>query len=292
MQLESKPLNNVALSRVVLNFVDKCNLDCRFCYIPFKRVAAKRELCLRIVERCVDLGCRVITFGGGDPFMHSFILDLAAYAKERNVFVHVDTNGMALRKSNYALLDRVIDLIGLPLDGADRVTHGLMRDSPLSFDIAWKHLQALRDYQVKIKINTVLARQNLDTIEQLGRLLAPERVQTWSIYQFWPFSGVTRDDSSFIISNDEYWNRIYKVQQLELPFRVEPGPVSQRSSKYFFVGHDGITYASSATSTSDYEFLGSIFDEDIVDKWSASGHESLRDATRIRYIGKLGPNES
>lgn len=52
------------VERVCFQFQRRCSMSRSFCYIPVDGVRADGLLRFKIVDRCVDIGARVITFGG------------------------------------------------------------------------------------------------------------------------------------------------------------------------------------------------------------------------------------
>jgi MoaA/NifB/PqqE/SkfB family radical SAM enzyme len=79
----------------------RCNLRCEFCNIPdFNPVPqeAPTEVMLKRLEESYRLGCRVISFTGGEPLMRSDIGELAAACRETGYFTGLVTNGLLLGK--------------------------------------------------------------------------------------------------------------------------------------------------------------------------------------------------
>ncbi len=96
---------------VVIDLTNRCNMRCIACwtYSPLlkERLAApewqNQELDFEVVKRLIDdlatIGTRRIRFtGGGEPFLHSKIIDLIEYAKNRGLICAVTTNGTLLSK--------------------------------------------------------------------------------------------------------------------------------------------------------------------------------------------------
>ncbi len=219
--------------------------------------------------RCADIGMSVITFGGGDPFLYTFIGDLIRTAKSVGLFVHVDTNGIALKptKENVRLLECEVDLIGLPLDGPNAETHDAMRSSSHHFGQVMQRLEWLRPFRSKTKINTIVTAVNIGSLTGIGDLIRVIAPSCWSIYQYWPLSlGAAAqkdhhlDDGAFCVATASF-----VVPNCLGPVKVEVNSLASRRLTYPFVGNDGNVYIHSAQSLSEYEVLGSIFDDRTVE---------------------------
>jgi MoaA/NifB/PqqE/SkfB family radical SAM enzyme len=277
-----------SLDRVIFNFLDRCNMTCKYCYCPFLRQSVDPKLCHRIVAHCLHLGARVITFGGGDPFMYRFIHDLVKQARDGGVFVHVDTNALSMRKADHDAIRRHVGLVGLPLDGPDAQSHGRMRGSARHFDIVLGHLDRLCDMGVRVKVNTVASKLNIDCLVALAELLRNRALFRWSIYQFWPFDEITQANNEYGLPRERFDEELKRINSLGLPFPVEAGPVSERAGTYFFVTHTGLVYSNSAEQESQYQFLGSIFDDNTIDAWLRHSGGSMREAAKSRYDYRNG----
>lgn len=79
----------------------RCNLRCEFCNIPdFNAVPdeAATEVMERRLEESYRLGCRVISFTGGEPLMRADIGSLAEKCRTLGYFTGLVTNGLLLGK--------------------------------------------------------------------------------------------------------------------------------------------------------------------------------------------------
>ena len=54
--------------RICINFMDRCNMSCNYCYIPFINEKINFSLMKKIIYKCSEIGIQIITFGGGDPY--------------------------------------------------------------------------------------------------------------------------------------------------------------------------------------------------------------------------------
>jgi MoaA/NifB/PqqE/SkfB family radical SAM enzyme len=97
-----------------LEVSNQCNLKCKYCYVGEKK---SEELPVNqwktIIDKLVDYGIFQITFGGGEPTLYSGFLELAAYAKTKNLNVGMTTNGTTLHKFKGNILKQLFRQINI-----------------------------------------------------------------------------------------------------------------------------------------------------------------------------------
>jgi radical SAM protein with 4Fe4S-binding SPASM domain len=89
---------------VVLTITSKCNIFCYYCFNDIDYEIKERntrdnfwlDYWKNIVDHLYDNGTRVVILTGGEPMVAPFFWELLDYLKEKNIFVHVNTNGTVL----------------------------------------------------------------------------------------------------------------------------------------------------------------------------------------------------
>ena len=79
----------------------RCNLRCEFCNIPDVNPIpeeASTAVMEKRLEESYRLGCRIISFTGGEPLMRTDIGSLATRCHELGYFTGMVTNGLLLGK--------------------------------------------------------------------------------------------------------------------------------------------------------------------------------------------------
>ena len=270
-------------------------MSCEWCYVPFAGERPDPAVCKRIIERSAAIGFEVFTFGGGDPFLYQFLPELIALAKNRGLFVHVDTNGIGLQctQATISLLTEGIDLLGLPLDGPRADIHDRMRSSESHFGLALDRLSWLRPFMAKIKINTFVSKGNIYTIPEMVPLIARLGPSRWSLYQYWPLSHGKTAMTRHLISDEQFSSMTEKLPAIIDGVRVEVNSLSVRRLTYPFVSHDGTIYIHDETDYSSYRILGPIFDDEVITElFARCGTEREESKSRYASPGGLGKNGS
>jgi MoaA/NifB/PqqE/SkfB family radical SAM enzyme len=222
--------------------------------------------CKRIVERSAQIGFKVITFGGGDPMLYSFLPDLIEAAKYCGLFVHVDTNAIGLQctPETAKLLVSGIDLLGLPLDGPRPEIHNQIRSASSHFELVLGRLKWLAPFRHKTKINTLVSKFNARSISEMVSLIKDLSPARWSLYQYWPLSFGKNVANKHLISAQEFSHCMDALPALIDEVRVEANPIPLRRLTYPFVAQDGTVYLHHISDPSAYEFLGPIFNDEVV----------------------------
>lgn len=144
------------------NVTFRCNLRCGYCGAS---EAPRRECTTDEIKQGLDdlyrLGCRWITFGGGEPLLRRDLGELIAYAKAKGFQVFVSTNGHFVPDRLDDL--RQVDNLNFSLDGP-REIHDAVRGAG-AFQDTLRAVQAVRDAGLPFSFQNVLARHNLGSIE-------------------------------------------------------------------------------------------------------------------------------
>lgn len=277
-----------SLFRASFNFTSKCNLACRFCYIPFDEHAADAAISLEVVTRLVELGVRSITFGGGDPLKHPPIIELLTHARTAGVpHIQIDTN--ALGWASKHLLDRVagiVDVVGLPLDGATPEMHGVMRSHARSWADSVSAAIFLQS-RVDLKINTVVGAPNIEHLYAMTTLVGQLAPRIWSLYEFWAIGPIAQKHTlQFSLRPEQFALAAQEIRQalVSSDIEVEISSIEERSPSYFLVTDTGAAYAVDPTERTRYVHLGSVFDKGILARWAdVADTERNRSRTASRF---------
>lgn len=230
-------------------------MQCKFCYVTFFNKKTD-DLSIEIVQRAANLGFSVITFTGGDPFSKPKFRDACIEAKKLGMQTHVDTNALAIKKSDLVFIENYIDLLGISIDGVGD-THNELRESTKSFDKIEKLLPLVTNTNTKIKINTILTKKNLNCLYELSSFIDKySNISIWSIYQFFPLDAAQKYYDQFFI-DIEGFEKQTSLLKLKNETKIELFPFSKRVNGYLFVNELGQMFTNSIKG--DYIYLDSIF---------------------------------
>lgn len=146
---------------VMYSVTDRCLSHCGYCNIPARK---KRELMTNQVFSLIDqislAGCQRLGLWGGEPLIRDDIGEIVDYAKNRGLFVTLDSNGYLIPEKINTLKN--LDHLVLAFDGPEPA-HDLNRE-PGSFRKAMAAIEAVSG-KIPFWTITVLTRYNLDNID-------------------------------------------------------------------------------------------------------------------------------
>ncbi|MBU0497398.1 MAG: radical SAM protein [Candidatus Thermoplasmatota archaeon] len=135
-------------------------------------------------DLCTDvssLGCQLITFLGGEPFIRRDWFDIATHVKDLGMNVSIITNGFLI---NEKLIDqlRKIDpyTIAISIDGATDVTHDTIRNHPGSLEKCKQAFDQLNKVNIPTTAVTTVHKMNLKELPQLREYLLNRNI-AWQI---------------------------------------------------------------------------------------------------------------
>lgn len=264
-----EPAETLSPTRVIFNFESKCNMACRFCYVPFRRVTSTLEDWQAIVSRVVALGARSIVFGGGDPLAFPEFRTLLRTTRQAHpaVRIHVDTNGIGFENGDRTVL-ALANSVGLPFDGSTPAVHDKVRNYKGHFRIVLGVLRELLDAGLWLRINTVVTRENESDLPALGALLDQHDIGLWSLYEFWPTEpAASREADRFGLGHEEFTRATEGARRAVRRIPVDVRSIQDRVKPYLFVNDSGEAYTLDRNDVTRYAPLGSVFDTDILTRW-------------------------
>jgi len=176
------------LPRIIgLNLTYACNLNCKMCgqygtkgnYSRNKKLG---ELDFSLVEKLVlELNYKpLIYLWGGEPFLHSRILDIISLLKQKNLPIHINTNGTLLGEYSQELVRLKPDMITVSIDGPKEV-HDKIRGKKV-FDDVVKGVKKINSLKKRsdaplLKCFCTITPDNLQAIEKM-----PSIVKNFSMF--------------------------------------------------------------------------------------------------------------
>jgi MoaA/NifB/PqqE/SkfB family radical SAM enzyme len=152
---------------ILWNITSRCDARCLYC-AAFE--INRPELSTSDVKDRLDalwpLGCRWITFGGGEPLLRPDIGEIIRHAKAVGFSVFISTNGW--RASERAADLALVDHVNLSLDGP-RELHDEIRGQG-AFDQAFNALDVCREQRVRVSFQCVLSKFNVEHPEEVLEL--------------------------------------------------------------------------------------------------------------------------
>ncbi len=179
------------LSELWVHLTEACNLTCRHClFHTCRRPVRSLEACriLSLVEEAHALGCRMVCFTGGEPFVYPRFTELLRSMMNRHesLRVAVLTNGTLVRDRLGALqeLDTERLHFQVSVDGPETVHEGLRGRG--SFRKTVSALRALVDGKIPCSIAMTVNRENASAMEDVVEIAHGLGVPT--VHFIWHFA--------------------------------------------------------------------------------------------------------
>lgn len=144
-----------------------CNLKCQMCRRPSDALFLDAERCKKAITEAVQVGVEVISFSGGEPFVHPRILEILEHSFALGVRVQMVTNGTIIKEHQLDFLSR-LDCITVSVDGLGDV-HDRIRGRAGAFERTDRFLRWLARTSICWGTNTVMQRDNAHQLYDVFR---------------------------------------------------------------------------------------------------------------------------
>ena len=131
------------LRSIYFYLTEGCNLACRHCWIAPKfdesgtMPAIPVDLFQKVIDEAMPLGLKDVKLTGGEPLMHPRFGELLEIARQKNLGVTIETNGLLCTPEVAAEIARLPRrFVSVSIDGSDKATHEWMRGVPGCFEKA------------------------------------------------------------------------------------------------------------------------------------------------------------
>jgi MoaA/NifB/PqqE/SkfB family radical SAM enzyme len=252
--------------RIILNFNDRCLNGCPFCFIPFDGAGVGDVgLWREIIARANSFSPEMISFSGCDPFYYEDFYELLETAEKRCCW-GVDTSLVWLNEEKFRSCCGRLEQISTSWDDVPAMPE-VQRYGGERYARFVRNVEIVRERMPQLVVHTLFSSKNRDHLERIADELLKRQIRTWSIYQFWPFDFIKQSEE-YITDPQDFRSRTDAVQDyVNGRLDLECVPCEGRANGYFFVSSRGTVYTTLGGPVGRYKVLGTIFDEDIFEKW-------------------------
>lgn len=251
---------------VTLRLTSRCNNNCAFCFDK----KGVRDMSLIELKKLFSLfserGIKAVRLTGGEPLIREDFAEIVNELKKHNFKIFLDTNGDFFFKYADLILENV-EVLGLPIDYPDK---SYRNENNLKNVL--ETLSSLKNKEKKplIRIGTVVTKDNISVLQDIGLLLINYPINIWKLYEFIPQNEKAMNNRKFIeVSPSEFNRATAEIKdKFGKYFKVVIGKRKDKNRAYFFVRSDGTVFMPvDDMSICKEVVIGDIFDKDIIDKW-------------------------
>lgn len=193
----------------------RCNQKCEYCHgfrnIPELSFEENKEVLMKLIRA----GVNYITFSGGEALLYPNIVELLKIARQNGVKSKLITNGSLIANNEKVreIVDH-LDTITLSLDTTRDEINEQMGRGRNHFTEIKKVLDILKNKDIRIKINTVVTKLNIDYIEELGEFLDTNyKINEWRIFRFAPLRELAKENEKKFEITDEQFKSTKEIFQ-------------------------------------------------------------------------------
>jgi sulfatase maturation enzyme AslB (radical SAM superfamily) len=132
------------------------------CRRPSEPLTLAKDAVVKVMKESAAVGLEVVSFCGGEPFVHPDFMTIAEEAINAGLKVQLVTNGSLVKAEHMRRLRR-LDCFTVSIDGVPSA-HDKIRGVPGSWEKAVAALNMALDTGIVAGTNTVIQRDNFDTL--------------------------------------------------------------------------------------------------------------------------------
>ena len=149
---------------LVFHITGRCNLQCVYCYASsYDRADLKIEEVQDVLSQAARLGTRHVILSGGEPLLHPDFYEIAEYAKELRLKVHITSNGTMIDEIAAEKLRSLDVNVTISLDGSCAEVNDPLRGEG-TFRLAINSIDNLINSCVYTSMRMTLVKQNVNDV--------------------------------------------------------------------------------------------------------------------------------
>jgi AdoMet-dependent heme synthase len=171
-QINDRAIAKRILLSCHLDLTYHCNINCVHCYVKEEsRDELKTSEIKDAIDQLVALDTLFLILSGGEVLTRKDFFEIAEYARKLNFALRIMTNGMLVDEK---VADKIAalnpDLISLSIYSTNPKIHDGITGVPGSLEKTINAAELLRERNLKIRITTVIMKQNRNDYPQVHEL--------------------------------------------------------------------------------------------------------------------------
>lgn len=198
------------------NITARCNQNCKYCHRFLNIMDLTYDKNLNILNNLKNSGITSITWTGGEALLLNGIDDLLKISYEKGIKNKIITNGKLLTRERIDKIYKYLDSITLSIDSINNDINDSLGRGRNHFEEIKEILDYIKEkkYDVKIRINSVVCKNNIGDFKDLTNFLNNYDIYSWRIFKFMPLrEKAVINKESFDVSLNNY-NEVVKYIKL------------------------------------------------------------------------------
>jgi acetolactate synthase-1/2/3 large subunit len=291
-----------------LSVARSCFVRCDGCYNHFGRVdtLVDTDTIIAFLDRVRCAGVEKVTVCGGDPLARPDILPLLEKIRALGFVINLDTVGTPLLRPATTVyygrraiprvdpdrLARLVDLIGIPVDGPSNATVAEFRVGRANLlDEQLRIIAGLDSVNARVCVNTVVHRRNLGEIRCILPLISQYRcVVKWQLFQFSPTGPLGFRNRDAYVIDERPFLALDAGLRADAAARYWPAEIelktnARRKDHYLLIDSEGLAWTPYSPTGGTWDPVTDATDHRVIigDIKLAGDHPQILDAVlRLR----------
>lgn len=165
--------------KVNFSITSRCNTVCSYCSIWKERPGKEMDFnqISVLIRDLARMGTKVISFGGGEPFLRSDMAEILSLCKKNRIFTTLSSNGKLVQERVAAL--KYLDVLNLSLDGPLDI-HDQCRGAG-SYKGVKEAFKIAKEAGQKVYTTTVITKYNVNDLDFI--LETAEEEKSMALFQ-------------------------------------------------------------------------------------------------------------
>lgn len=180
---EKNPFEEPYFMKLMINITERCNLQCKHCYIPEKnQVDMSLDNLKKLINDFYALQGSRLILTGGEPFLYSNLLPLMHFLKKIPLQKVLLSNGILINEKLelLKLLKENYFEVFVSLDGL-KEAHNDLRNANCFRDTL-EGIKILLENDISVSINTMVHKENINQFDEMYNLIKSlGEIKSWAI---------------------------------------------------------------------------------------------------------------